>query len=156
MKDTILKIFGKSLYLQSYVRWCMPILLPKINLKPAVLALINLISSVIAIGGFDMASFWGSLLGSQFIPWQNMFLIINIIITLLLVYWYYRSERENKKWKADCQWLFDENDKLRKLVNQFMPESNSARLNLSASIALEQTTPEEAKRGEIHKRLSIK
>ena len=156
MKDTIIKNSSKGLYLQDYVRWCMRIALPRINLKPAVLGLISLVSAVIEIGGFDMASFWGSLLDGNSLPWQNILLVINIIITLLLVYWYYRSERENKTWKTDCQWLFDENDRLQKLVKQFMPKSKPARLELSADIVLEQTTPEEAKRGDIHRRLAKK
>jgi hypothetical protein len=67
-----------------------------------------------------------------------------------------KHDKEITQWRTDCQWLYNENDKLRKLVNQFMPKSNPAHLGLSSSIVLEQTTPEEAKRGEIHKRLSEK
>lgn len=65
-------------------------------------------------------------------------------------------DKEITQLKADCQWLFDENNNLRYLMEKFVPASETKPIELSASILLEQTTPKEARRGEIRKRLSEK
>jgi len=64
-----------------------------------------------------------------------------------------RYKIEIAQWKKDCQWLWDRNETLQKLVDEFAPPSKPKVLTLDASMLLEPTTPEEAKRGEINNRL---
>jgi len=110
----------------------------------------SLVSSVVTIGGFNMSSFWENLFGTYSTTWPIFVAVANTIITTFLIYWVLRCEKRIAKWKADCHWLYDENDRLQALVNKFIPKAESVNTSLSASIGLEQTTPNAAKKGEIH------